>query len=193
MKRKQRNRQLGSREISLLWELMILGNSEAFKVIIEVHYRDLLMYGLKLCGNRDTVRDAIQEIFCNIWETRERISKVQNVKMYLLISIRREILRRRQASEKLIALDPDSPSQQKSLSVYYHSKREVEEDAKIQKGKLHKSIEGLTQRQKEVIHLAFFQNLKPGEIATILNLKPQSVYNTLHTSIKEIRRLFFSE
>ncbi len=42
----------------------------------------------------------------------------------------------------------------------------------------------MSQRQKEIIYLKFYEGLSTQEISNILNIKPQSVYNYISESKK---------
>jgi RNA polymerase sigma factor (sigma-70 family) len=49
-------------------------------------------------------------------------------------------------------------------------------------------LEQLPERQREVIHLRYFQNLKNEEIADIINVNYQSVSNLLHRAVKNLKK-----
>ena len=56
--------------------------------------------------------------------------------------------------------------------------------------KLRQLVQSLPDRQKEVIHLRFFMNLKNEEIAEVLNINYQSVSNLLVRALKKIKTLY---
>ena len=64
----------------------------------------------------------------------------------------------------------------------------LEELAAERLHQLHQTIQKLPSRQKEVIHLRYFQNLKTEEIAEVLNINYQSVSNLLYKGIKTLRQ-----
>ncbi len=59
--------------------------------------------------------------------------------------------------------------------------------------KLKKTLSLLSKRQKEIIYLKFYQHLDHGQIAELMNLNSQSVYNLLHEAIQRLRNLWYSE
>ena len=59
--------------------------------------------------------------------------------------------------------------------------------------KLKKTLSLLSKRQKEIIYLKFYQHLDHGQIAELMNLNSQSVYNLLHEAIQKLRNLWYSE
>src|SRR6185436_17141094 len=56
--------------------------------------------------------------------------------------------------------------------------------------KLRKTLSLLSKRQKEIIYLKYYQHLDHGQIAEIMNISRQSVYNLLHEVINKLRSLW---
>jgi hypothetical protein len=55
------------------------------------YYPKLYAYGIKLVPFSDFVRDQIQDLFINIWQNREGLGDVSNLKAYLFTSLRRKL------------------------------------------------------------------------------------------------------
>ncbi len=60
-----------------------------------------------------------------------------------------------------------------------------------QRHRLTQALNRLTKRQREAIHLRYFENFEPAQIAQIMNLSDQSVYNLLYRSVQTLRDSFF--
>jgi RNA polymerase sigma factor (sigma-70 family) len=56
--------------------------------------------------------------------------------------------------------------------------------------KLRQIIDQLPVRQKEVIYLIYYQQLDHQQVAEVMNINRQSVYNLLHESIRKIREFW---
>jgi RNA polymerase sigma factor (sigma-70 family) len=54
--------------------------------------------------------------------------------------------------------------------------------------KIKKCILQLSTRQQEIIYLRFYLNATPGDIADIMQLNRQSVYNLLHDALNKLRQ-----
>jgi len=85
--------QTKSPEDQLLWEQMLCGDDQALAALFKRHYAMLYDYGMKLSHHAELVKDCIQEVFAYIWEKRETISKVDSVPAYLLVAMRRQLLK----------------------------------------------------------------------------------------------------
>jgi RNA polymerase sigma factor (sigma-70 family) len=56
--------------------------------------------------------------------------------------------------------------------------------------RLKKLISGLSKRQQEIVHLKYYQHLDHDQIAQIMNISTQSVYNLLHETIQRLKSLW---
>jgi DNA-directed RNA polymerase specialized sigma24 family protein len=64
------------------------------------------------------------------------------------------------------------------------------EEAQAEQVKLVRQLVArLSKRQQEVIYLRFYGDIEIEEIAEIMHLNRQSVYNLLHDALKELRRI----
>ena len=59
--------------------------------------------------------------------------------------------------------------------------------------RLRKTLSLLSKRQIEIIYLKYYQYLDHGQIAELMNISRQSVYNLLHEAIHKLRSLWHSE
>ncbi len=70
----------------------------------------------------------------------------------------------------------------------------LEKQISEEKGlKLRKTLSLLSKRQKEIIYLKYYQHLDHGQIAELMNINRQSVYNLLHEAIQKLRSLWHEE
>jgi RNA polymerase sigma factor (sigma-70 family) len=55
-------------------------------------------------------------------------------------------------------------------------------------GKIKQCISQLSKRQQEIIYLRFYLNASANDIADIMQLNRQSVYNLLHDALNKLRQ-----
>ena len=79
--------------------------------------------------------------------------------------------------------------QEFSVEKLIIDKQMSEEQATI----LRKTMSQLSKRQHELIYLKFYQHLDHAQIAGLMNLSRQSVYNLLHETIQKLRSLWQAE
>lgn len=167
------------------WEKFKQGDYSILGEIFEAHYQELYFYGLKLVHVQDLVKDTIQDVFTDIWSRRTQMGEVLNIKAYLFVSLRHELLRR------IGKLRKESGFENIVNEPFIFSVEEFivkEEDGSEITLLLLKSLRQLTERQREIILLRFNHEMEFQDMATILNMNVQSVRNLLFRALENIRK-----
>lgn len=172
-----------------LWNEYRGGNADAFGALVRVHYPDLFHYGTRFTRDAELVKDCLQDLFLELWINRETISETSFVKYYLLKSLRRKLSRRIGRSrytgswEELHfeTLFAGSPGVESSI---------IREEGLLELArKMRSALSGLSKRQQEVVYLRFYVDADIEEIAEIMSVNRQSVYNLLHDALKKLKKL----
>lgn len=169
----------------LLWNGVGDSDEAAFNTLMHRHYKSLFRYGIRIHADEDLVRDAIQEVFISVWERRHKLPEIDSPRSYLLGSLRKRILYELRQSrwERL-----DEMADQFHVDFSFdHGLISREEDL-LTRQKIETFLNSLPPRQKEIIHLRFYQNLSCEEIADVMKMNRQSVYNLLHETLRRLRR-----
>lgn len=167
-----------------IWQDLLNGQADALDQIYQQNAALLAAYGYKLTTNKEIINDALQDVFIKIWQKRTTLPPVQNIKAYLLKSLRNRILRILDSR----SLTGNGEQPHEAIQDSFEHRLILEELAEEKLTRLHASIQNLPTRQKEVINLRYFQNLKTEEIAEILDINYQSVSNLLHKGIKALKK-----
>lgn len=167
-----------------LWQQLCQGNQAAFEAIYQKYAVTLSFFGFKLTKNKEIVNDAIQDVFINLWQKRAQLPQVQNIKAYLLKSLRNRILRILESR----SLTGNGEQPNEGVQDSFEHRLILEELVEERLTRLHAGLQNLPTRQKEVINLRYFQNLKTEEIAEILDINYQSVSNLLYKGIKTLKK-----
>jgi len=179
------SRGLKSNQLQDIWSNFKGGDFASLGILFETHYQELFYYGIKIVALPELVKDTIQDLFTDMWERRSKMSTVENIKAYLIISLRRELIHRISKVRKENVDDQLLPLQFSfSAEDFLISTEQNKEHSRL----LTKSMEGLTDRQREVILLRFFHGLEFQEISQALEMNIQSVRNLLFRSLDKIRK-----
>jgi RNA polymerase sigma factor (sigma-70 family) len=168
-----------------LWKHMLPGDHLALDAIVKRYYNLLYQYGCKFTRDAALVKDCIQDLFLYIWQKRNAISETASVEHYLMKALRRRLeraLTKTGSTEGIGFLDirdtgatpDDQLIQQEQKTALAH--------------KIKHCISQLSKRQQEIIYLRFYLNASPGDIADIMQLNRQSVYNLLHDALNKLRQ-----
>ena len=167
-----------------LWLSLQLGEQVAFEKLYSNHANALLAYGLKITPQQEIINDALQDVFIHIWQKREQLPLVENVRAYLLKSLRNRIIRILESRN----LTGNGVQPNQAIQESFEHQLILEELADERLSKMYHGIQHLPTRQKEVIHLKYFQNLATEEIADLLGINYQSVSNLLYKGIQKLRK-----
>lgn len=172
-----------------LWQAFREGNRAAFANIYERYARKLLSYGHKMTSDAQVIEDAIQDLFIELWKSRENLSPTHSIQFYLFRALRNKLSRHRPG----ISL-PDSESaewlnHEDLFSIPVESSLIAEEEESEQANILRQAISKLSQRQQEVIHLRYYQHMTNRQIMELMGINDQSVRNLLHTALLALRQV----
>jgi RNA polymerase sigma-70 factor (ECF subfamily) len=170
----------------LLWKKMKLGDQKSFSIIFKFYYPKLYTYGIKLLPFSDLVRDQIQDLFINIWQSREALGDVSNLKAYLFISLRRRLLN---SKEKRQHTEPIESLSEKDYQSWLFEPAEFIDAAFVSSNvreRLIKNLNSLSVNQREIIFLRFYNQLTYSEIANIVNIKEQSIKNNMPKILQKL-------
>ena len=170
------------------WHRIKDGDVETYEYVFRSYYPDLYGYGLKLCGKPELVKDIIQELFVTIWERRDRVDKIYSLKVYLMISLRRRILKELYRERR----EMEILSEQNDLPEIHFTAEEIiirDESLEERRKELQAALNSLPPRQKEVIYLRFYNGMSYEEIEDILSINYQSIRNHVHRAIKTLREI----
>jgi RNA polymerase sigma factor (sigma-70 family) len=168
-------------------------DEKALADLMRAHYRFLYNYANCFTKDQELIKDAIQEIFISLWQRKETADLIHSLRFYLLGAVKNIILknilkdkRRNQVSEDQLEYHFKSELWVEKIII----DRELAEENTL---RLKMIITKLSYRQKEIIYLKFYQQLDAGQIAELMSISQQSVYNLLHETINKLRKCWQSQ
>ena len=172
-----------------LWILFRTGDQPAFEKIIKFHYQLLFNYGTRFCKDEELIKDTLQELFSTLWENRSGLNNTPSVKNYILKSLRRNLFRGIDKAKQTVQLN------ELHFKAGFNMVLPVENNVILQERltelsfKVRDVLDKLSSRQQEIIYLRFYMDANLEEIAEIMDLNRQSVYNLLHEALKRFKSL----
>jgi RNA polymerase sigma factor (sigma-70 family) len=158
-----------------------------YQKIYEQYAKKLFLQGLQFTSDRELIRDCIHDVFVKIYKNQSALSSVQNIEIYLFVSLRNSIIASL-GKKKILFEELDNGLEENHTAGDFTIEddlinREVEEDTKKLINKL---LSFLTTRQREAVHYRFFEGMEIDEISKIMDMNYQSVQNLLQRSLKKI-------
>ncbi|THU34869.1 sigma-70 family RNA polymerase sigma factor [Niastella caeni] len=181
-------------QLEAQWLQRLQQNDEqALAAIMRKYYTALYNYGARFTNDDALVKDCVQEVFISLWQRRENAAAILSPRYYLLRAVKNKVLKSlHQHNSKTSFMEAEDAYdflQEFSVEKLIIDKQMSEEQATI----LRKTLSQLSKRQHELIYLKFYQHLDHAQIAGLMNLSRQSVYNLLHETIQKLRNLWQAE
>ena len=178
----------------LHWLQRLQQNDEpALAQLMKKYYVSLYHYGSSFSKDDGLIKDSIQEVFISLWQRRETAGTILSPKYYLLRALKNKVLKSLHKIDRTAASDQLNDEydffQEFCIERIIIEKQVSEEKSK----KLRKTISLLSKRQQEIVYLKYYQLLDHGQIAELMNISRQSVYNLLHETIHKLRSVWQSE
>ena len=176
----------------VIWTRFKAGDQEAFAVLYNQHINTLYNYGSKLCKDKDVVKDALQDLFLELFLHRDKIRiSPENLKFYLLLALKRNLIKKLKAGRKVTHEFNESVDFEPQYSIEFQI-IEQEKDEEINR-KVSDAIRQLPAKQKEAVYLRYNESLEYGEIAAILDITVESVRKQVHRALKTVREIISNQ
>ena len=173
-----------------MWKCFQNGNKEAFANLYNKNLDTLFRYGSKLCSNEEIVKDAIQEVFVDLYLKRKKNkTNPENLKYYLILSLKRNLIKKMKKNRitgvKMLPEDLLFEPEYNIEQVLIKNEEEAEKRHRIEL-----LLKELPVKQKEVLYLRFNESMEYPEIAQVMHISVESVRKQVYRAIKTVRELF---
>jgi len=183
--------QISNKDDRLLWQKLKSGDKNALEVIFRNEADALCKYGRKFTPDKDLIADCLQDLFVELWRTKETIGSTDNIRKYLFVSFRRRLIKDLNKENKTKSLDPDTDLKEEiTFSV---ENTWIENEDTIQKSEaLTSAISKLSSRQQEILYLKFYNDMDYDQITEIMHLNYQSARNLVTRALESLRKYMIS-
>lgn len=128
----------------------------------------------------------MHDIFTEIWKNKANLSNPASVRNYLVKSLRNKIIRAVNKQTKFV--NDETLSEQ---DLGYVNSNEYQlinlETTYENENKLKRSLNMLSNKQKEVLFLLYYNNFSPAEAASIMSVSIRTIYNTKFNAIQSLK------
>ena len=167
------------------------GQSQALAMLYDRYANVLYNYGKSFTAKSEVIEDAIQDLLTEVWTRRARLTTPHSVKGYLIKSFRQKLLRLLTQEKQWQLVDDYSTFTLSNLQLPL-AWEEANENQAFKK-KLRQAIGKLSSRQQEAVILKYTENLTHQEIADVMDIKIQTLYNLLHNAIQKLAEAFHND
>ncbi len=178
-----------------LWQAFQDGDEQAYELLYRNYFSLLYRYGRKFTPNINLIEDCIQDLFIGLWKGRQQLQQPASVKNYLLKSLRLRIFKQTSALTKSLYQQEIPEEYDTETMVSYEFELISRQTESEQHEKVNRALSHLSKRQKEAVYLKFYNNLSYQEVAAVMNISVEAVYNLISKSVallqKSIHKIYF--
>ncbi|MGB3103867.1 RNA polymerase sigma factor [Sphingobacterium siyangense] len=168
-----------------------VGHEPSFKILFERYNQLLFNYGFKFTQDEAIIEDSIQELFVKLWCNRENLSTDVAVKNYLYKAFRRTLVKKVEQSLRRTEVTNSSVDYLPFTIELPHDLTIIrQERATKVRDRLDQALQQMTARQREIIHLRFFEELPYTDIAEIMGLSTKDTYKLYYRALDSLKKHF---
>lgn len=149
---------------------------------------DLVKVGREFFASADDAEDVAQEALVRLWGFCERMGEARNVRA-LAIRIAKNVcidMQRNRQGALFVSLDDPSTTSTMNLSAGADESPQDRMEREEATQRLHKAMNHLDQRERELLEMRIFQELRAEEIARRTGIAKTSVFVMISTAKRKI-------
>lgn len=162
-----------------LFNRLCKGDEKAFARVYDTYFPLLFQFCIRFTPDRSLIKDTLQDFFMGLINRQQRALEVTNIKSYLMVSVRRELLRRLARETRLPVETMGDEAYDFHLELSPEHALINKQNGEWERRQLQDNINRLSARQREAIYLYFYNDLSYEEIAGIMDLKEVKYARTL--------------
>jgi RNA polymerase sigma-70 factor, ECF subfamily len=153
--------------------------SQEFEELYKVHYKMLRNAANNIIGDHDASHDIVQEVFIKLFQRKDGLQDIQNLKAYLFRSV---------VNASITYLENNKNRMQYAdLRVMASGGSDSKVMLKELEAKIQAAMNRLPPKCKAVFVLSRFDEMKNKEIADLLGLSLKTVENQMGIALKRMR------
>ncbi|MFH1069014.1 MAG: RNA polymerase sigma factor [Candidatus Glassbacteria bacterium] len=155
-----------------------------YELLVRSHAADLYRFAYRLCGERETAADLVQETYSEAWRSLPSLRQPEKARSWLY-----SILRYRYAH-----LQRDKGRREVRVGPLELAEMAVDEkssgllDSIASRDRLQKALDELGDRFKEPFLMVFLEGLSCAETAEVLGVPLGTVLSRIHRARNQLRR-----
>jgi RNA polymerase sigma-70 factor (family 1) len=159
-------------------------DENAFKELYDHFYAPLYSFAKALTGSGVLAQEVTQDVFVKIWQHKDKLDEVKNLKTYLFVIARNVSLNYRKDKQQFFRTEDVS-----DMVLRFSDKDKTPEQQLLSKEILHhinNAVEALPPRCKLIFKLVKENGLKYSEVGEILSLSVNTIENQMSTALKRL-------
>ncbi len=162
---------------------LVNGDQSAFKRLYLDYYDDLVLYANRILTDMDDAHDMVQFVMAKLWEKRESLGDVRDLKSYLFRSVHNSCLNKIKKRKYFSAYKDETWHQIKEIELDGHQAIKTEELST----EIKTAIDKLSPQCRKVFVLSRFEYKSYQQIADELKISVKAVEGNMSRALKQLR------
>ena len=174
-----------------LLQQIAAGNQSAFEQVYNAFYTRLYRFALAMVRTKEPAEEIVEDVFIKIWQQRENVISIQNLKVYLYTATKNTALNYLSRMAKESITEPFD-----HVQIWLESTSISPEQMMITSQmfkKIQEAVDALPPRCKMIFKLVREDGLRYKEIAEILNISVNTIDAQMAIAVKRIATAVQSE
>lgn len=160
------------------------GDKQAFEKLFLRFYDPLCKFAWRFTSSMHVSEELVQDVFLNIWESRDTLDRNKNIKSYLFKSVRNRALNYINHEELARSYNKEIEWLNRSPATQHHELDSRSEFVTAAR----QAIEELPEGARNVYKLSRKEGLTYREIAEVLEISQKTVESQMSRALKILRK-----
>jgi RNA polymerase sigma factor (sigma-70 family) len=166
------------------WQGLKQDDPLALGYLYDTYIDKLFITAMFITNDREMAKDALQEVFIEIWNYRKSIDDVHNAQAYLTMVLRNILFKKHRTAHHTVAISTNAVLSSNENAEESIIQADIENE---KNSRLRNAVSTLSERQKLILELRFNQGLSYEQIADRLGMNYQSVNNLAFRTFRRLR------
>lgn len=164
-----------------IWQAFKAGNDDALSYMYRQYANTLYNYGMQMTSKSEVVQDAIQDLFCDLIQSRARLGETTSIKFYLMGSLRNRLVRILKYKENDLLFDSLDNKEGFQIALPTTLSEFNDPFASETNAAFQEALNLMPEKQREAILLYYYEDMSYQQISEIMQM----------TKVKSARALIY--
>jgi RNA polymerase sigma-70 factor (ECF subfamily) len=168
----------------LQYQIASYEDETAYKRLFYCVFPSLQNHAFAILQSRQLAEEVVSDVLIEIWKRRASLMEIENLRLYLFVSVRNGAIKKLQQEKKSIRQQPIHELKVELISEY------IQPDEKVQLSETEEQIKAAIQQLppqcKLIYKLAKEDQLKYRDIAALLQISVKTIDHQLAIALKKL-------
>lgn len=173
-----------TQQLHELQRKVAVGDEQAFTELYQHFAKRLLHFAKAIVRLKEASEEVVEDVFIRLWQNRHRINEIDNLTIYLYVSVKNAALNCLSARAREMTVSPFDGLDIEVDALTLNPYELMVTEEMLQR--MHQAIDSLPPRCKMIFKLVREDGLKYKEIACILNISVNTIDVQMAIAVKRI-------